>query len=123
MTRRHTLVVSALIVSAALVAAFAFADAPKESKSDAAGGANKPEMKLPPGWTEADMQACMAAGTPGKMQEMLAKDAGTWIGKNTIWNGPGVEPLNADSTTVITPIMGGRYIKEMMKVDLTRKPA
>ena len=30
-----------------------------------------PEMKLPPGWTEEDMKACMAAATPGKMQALL----------------------------------------------------
>jgi hypothetical protein len=114
MTRRHTLLASALIVSAGLVVAtFALADT-KESKSGA-DTTGKPEMKLPPGWTEADMQACMAAGTPGKMHEFLASDAGTWTGKNTMWMGPGTEPMTAESTTVITPIMDGRYTKVEVK--------
>jgi hypothetical protein len=118
MTRRQTLLASALIVSAALVATFAFADEPKDAKSGAAGATNKPEMKLPPGWTEADMQACAAAATPGKMHEFLAADAGTWAGKNTMWMAPGTEPMQAVSTTTITPIMDGRYTKVDVKGEM-----
>jgi hypothetical protein len=118
MTRRQTLLASALLVSAGLIATFALADAPKDAKSGAPGATNKPEMKLPPGWTEADMQACMAAGTPGKMHELLAADAGTWAGKNTMWMAGGTEPMHAESTTVITPIMDGRYTKVEVKGDM-----
>ena len=120
MTRRQTLLTSALIVPAVLIATFAVAaDAPKDAKPAAAGATNKPpEMKLPPGWTEADMQACMVAGTPGKMHEMLARDAGTWHGKNTMWMGPGTEPMQAESTTTITSVMGGRYTKAEVKGDM-----
>jgi hypothetical protein len=120
MTRRHTLLASVLIVSAGLAAAFAFADEPKDAKSGAGAAAvtNKPEMKLPPGWTEADMQACVAAGIPGKMHEMLAREAGTWTGKNTMWMGPDTEPMQAESTTTITAIMGGRYTKAEVKGDM-----
>ena len=46
-------------------------------------------MQLPPGWTAEDMQAMMAAGTPGKMHEHLAKDVGMWQGKTTMWMAPG----------------------------------
>jgi hypothetical protein len=123
MTRRHTLIVSALLIAVGLiagsVATFALADVAKEKDSKSTAAApGKPEMKLPPGWTEADMQACMAAATPGKMHEFLAKDAGTWIGKNTMWMAPDTEPMTAESTTVITPIMDGRYTKVEVKGEM-----
>jgi hypothetical protein len=69
------------------------------------------DLKLPPGWTAADMQACILAGTPGKMQERLTQDAGVWLGKTTMWMAPGTEPMKSDCTSTVTPIMDGRYIK------------
>ena len=39
-----------------------------------------------------DIKACIAAGTPGKTQEHLAKGVGTWQGKNTMWMAPGARP-------------------------------
>lgn len=89
----------------AIVATFA-ADAPKDAKPAA-----QPDIKLPPGWTAEDMQACMVAGTPGKMHEFLSKSAGTWAGKCTMWMGPDTEPLKCESTATVTPIMEGRYVK------------
>jgi hypothetical protein len=73
--------------------------------------AGKPAMELPPGWTEADMQACMVAGTPGKQHEQLVKEAGTWIGKTTMWMYPGAQPISSQCTSTVTPIMDGRYVK------------
>lgn len=58
----------ALIGSITIAASVAIADAPSDSTA-----AGAPELKLPPGWTAEDMQACMLAGTPGKMHEFLAK--------------------------------------------------
>lgn len=69
------------------------------------------QMQLPPGWTEADMQACMAAGAPGAMQEWLASGAGTWRGKSQMWMAPGTEPMVSEVTNTIKPIMDGRYVK------------
>src|SRR5438309_1202792 len=87
------------------------ADAPKDAKPAAATAQPQP-MKLPPGWTEADVQACMQAGVPGKMHERLAKDAGAWRGKTTMWMGPGdTEPMSGECTWTLTPIMEGRYFK------------
>ena len=71
----------------------------------------KPEMKLPEGWTEADMQACMEAGTPGKMHEHLTRDAGVWIGKTAMWMGPDTEPSQSECTMTLTPMMDGRFVK------------
>lgn len=73
--------------------------------------AGQPEMKLPAGWTPEDMQACMAAGTPGKMHEHLAKAVGVWAGKSTMWMAPGSEPMKSDCTATITPLFDGRYTK------------
>jgi hypothetical protein len=69
------------------------------------------QIKLPPGWTEADMQACMLAATPGKIHEQLAKGAGTWQGKQTMWMYDGADPVKNDITSKVTPIMDGRYLK------------
>jgi len=93
----------------AIAGAIVAAELPKDSKNSAA-----PEFKLPPGWTEADMQLCMAASTPGKLHQYLADGAGVWQGKNTMWMMPGGDPVKGDSTTTITPLMDGRF----MKVDL-----
>ncbi len=95
----------AAVVGSIAVAADALKDKP------AAARAEKGELKLPPGWTEADMQACMIAGTPGKMHEHLAKGAGVWEGKNTMWMAPGAEAMTSDSTTTVTPMMDGRFVK------------
>jgi hypothetical protein len=94
-------------------------NAPSEPNSKKAVGAGTPgEMKLPPGWTEADMQACMMAGQPGKQHERLAKDVGTWHGKNTMWMGPGGEAQTTESTTVVTSIMNGHYTKGDVKGEM-----
>src|SRR5688572_31189287 len=58
---------------------------PAAARESGAAAAGKTEMKLPPGWTAQDMQAMVAAGTPGKMHQHLAKDVGTWEGKTTCY--------------------------------------
>lgn len=71
----------------------------------------QPEMQLPPGWSEADMQACIIAGTPGEMQAFLAKGAGVWHGKGEMWMAPGTEPMAVEMTTTLTSIMDGRFTR------------
>lgn len=66
---------------------------------------------LPPGWTDADMQACTIAATPGEKQAYLAKAIGTWTGKSTMWMAPGTEPTQSASTATVTGMMDGRYTK------------
>lgn len=80
--------------------------------------AAQPEMKLPPGWTEEDMKACMVAGTPGKMQEYLVKGAGVWHGKSTMWMFPGSDPVKSECTSTTTAIMDGRYVKVEIAGDM-----
>jgi hypothetical protein len=76
-----------------------------------AAPAGMPEMKLPPGWTPEDMQACMIAATPGEMQKHLHKSVGTWEGKSQMWMFPGSEPMNSNCTAVISDMMDGRFVK------------
>jgi len=111
MNRKCLFVVGLLAAFGAgtLLVAVAIADSAADSPPAGQG-----EMQLPPGWTAEDMQAMMAAGTPGKMQEYLAGDAGTWRGKTTMTMYPGAEPATSECTSTVTPIMDGRYVKVEM---------
>jgi hypothetical protein len=76
------------------------------------------EMQLPPGWTAEDMQAMMAAGTPGEMHARLAEDVGTWTTKSQMWMQPGAEPMGCEGTATVKPIMDGRYVQVEMKGEM-----
>lgn len=76
------------------------------------------DMKLPPGWSMEDMQACMAAGTPGKMHEHLMQGVGVWKGKNTMWMAPDTEPMTSECTSTVTSAMDGRYTKCEMEGEM-----
>ncbi len=91
---------------AVVVGSIAIAEPSKDAKS-----AGQPEMKPPPGWTEDDMKACALAGTPGEMHEHLAKSAGKWYGKSTMWMAPDAEPATSECTATVTSIMDGRFTK------------
>jgi hypothetical protein len=105
---RKILTVSVCAVGGILLAG-SIAIAQQSEKTKSAPGGHK-EMPLPPGWTEADMQACTAAGTPGKMHKYLAKDVGVWQGETTMWMGPGTEPVSSECTSTVTSVLDGRFI-------------
>jgi hypothetical protein len=110
MNRQKYLAIALLgLLSTLAVQKLAAADKP--TAVDPSSG---PQIKLPPGWTEADLQACMLAGTPGKMHDVMAKDLGVWKGKNTMWMAPGADPMSTDCTLTITPLFDGRYTKSEM---------
>jgi len=113
---RKTLIASTLI--ATLTITLLTISRAAEPAKDAKTAPAQPEMKLPPGWTMEDMQACIQAGTPGKMQEYLTKGAGVWRGKNTMWMAPDSEPIKAECTCTITSIMDGRYVKAELKGEM-----
>lgn len=69
---------------------------------------NMPDM--PPGM-EQMMESCMKAATPGEMHQWLAKSAGTWDGEVSMWMMPGMPESKSTCTTVMTPMMDGRFIK------------
>lgn len=102
----------ALVAIWGLVAALssvATADPAKDAKPSA-----PPEFKLPPGWTLEDLQACMAAGTPGKMHERIAQEVGEWKGKSTMWMMPGADPVTTDCKCTVTAMMDGRFVQTSM---------
>jgi hypothetical protein len=81
-------------------------------------GQKKAEIKLPPGWTAEDMQACAAAATPGKNHEYLTKAVGTWTGKSTMWMFPDAESVTSECTLAISSMMDGRYTRVDWKGDM-----
>jgi hypothetical protein len=56
-------------------------------------------------------QAWQKAMTPGEMHTMLAKMAGEWNAKITMWNDPASEPMVSEGSVVSEMIMGGRYLQ------------
>ena len=108
-----TVCVGAVAGLVTAAASLSMAQPPKETKP-----AGVPEMKLPPGWTEADMMACVAAGTPGSMHEHLAKSVGVWQGRQTMWMAPDTEPSKSECTTTIAAIMDGRFTSGEMAGDI-----
>ncbi len=106
----------AVVGLAAITASIALAQNPKDSKTGhkappAAPAANAPQPQLPPGMSEADMQACMAAATPGPQHEKLAESVGVWSGKTTMWMTPESKPETSECTTTVTAMMDGRFFK------------
>jgi hypothetical protein len=96
------------------VGSHSFADSAATTQQPAAAG----EMQLPPGWTTEDMQAMMAAGTPGEMHKRLAQDVGTWQCKTQMWMQPNAEPMESVGTSVVKPILDGRYVQVEMNGDM-----
>lgn len=92
----------------------------QQNSRDAKGAAPaaQPEMQLPAGWSEADMQACIIAGTPGDMHAELAKGVGVWQGVGSMWMAPDMEPIPAECVNTVTSIMDGRYIQCDMKGEM-----
>ena len=107
MNRRTLLIPACLVVGSAAGIAGALAIAqPAKDKT-----AQPDHAPLPPGWPEADMQACVEAGTPGEMHRHLAEAAGTWNGRTKMWMAPGTEPMESECTSTITTVMDGRYTR------------
>lgn len=106
-----------LLMAAVVAACFWALAAGSNSFADSAAAtspAGQGEMQLPPGWTMEDMQAMMAAGTPGEMQKHLTEGVGDWKCDTKMWMLPGSEPLTSEGTSKVTSLMDGRYIQMEM---------
>jgi Protein of unknown function (DUF1579) len=114
--RIRKLLVAAIVVGVGLAAAVTSLAIAESSRQAPAAG--QPEAKLPPGWTAEDMKTYMEAATPGKMQERLAKDAGVWICKNTMWMAPDTDPIMSEGKSTITTMMDGRFTKCEMEGEM-----
>lgn len=68
------------------------------------------------------MEAYEEAGTPGAIHEALARTAGTWTVTVKMWAGPGTEPTVSEATSVIEPIMGGRFLRETVEGEFMGRP-
>lgn len=105
---------AAAAVLAVIVTPFALADPADDAKTSA-----PPEFKLPPGWTQEDLQACIIAGTPGKEHEQLIKrNVGEWQGKTMMWMTSDSEPMEGECTFTVKPIMDGRYVMCQMEGEM-----
>ena len=98
---------------ATAVGSFALAQPASDSKPS-----EQPEFQLPPGWTQADLQAMMEAGTPGKEHEFLAKSVGKWDGKTIMHMSPGGEPVEGECTVTVSPMLDGRFTKTEITGDI-----
>jgi hypothetical protein len=90
-----------LVAAVAVVASLATAD-------------TSGQPQLPQGWTEADMQAVIAAGTPGKQHELLAECVGSWRAKTTMWMTSEAEPIMSEGTSKAESFLDGRFVKVEM---------
>ncbi len=89
------------------------ATAPAKGKDTKAQppGAKPGDHAAPPGVSEADMQACAAAATPGPMHEHLAALVGTWSGTCKMWMPGATEAQQSECTSVYTSMMDGRFVR------------
>ena len=76
------------------------------------------DFKLPPGWTEADLQKCMVAGTPGAPHKRLAADIGEWTTQCTMWMAPGADAIKSEGSSTVTALLDGRFIHVEMKGEM-----
>jgi hypothetical protein len=68
------------------------------------------------------MEAYEKAGTPGAAHEALARTAGTWTATVKMWMEPGAEPTVTEVTSVIEPVMGGRFMRETVEGEFMGQP-
>ncbi len=62
-------------------------------------------------YQEEMMKAWTEYMTPGPMHELLSKGAGEWTGDIKMWMDPEQPPTESIGTSVIKPILGGRYFE------------
>ncbi|MFA7288963.1 MAG: DUF1579 domain-containing protein [Melioribacteraceae bacterium] len=60
---------------------------------------------------QATMAAWMEYMTPGDFHAEMAKYTGDYSTENTMWMGPGMEPLKEKGEAKLEMIIGGRYLK------------
>ena len=72
-------------------------------------GKDIPPGALPEGFTPEMMKACEEAATPGPNHAFLTEAVGTWTGKSTMWMSAGAPPMTSECTSVIKPLLDGRF--------------
>ena len=72
--------------------------------------------------TPEESKAFMEYMTPGPIQQMMAKSAGTWTGEVTMWTQEGATPSTSTMETINTMILGGRYLQSLNKGSMMGMP-
>jgi hypothetical protein len=104
-------------LTGALLCAFAFTavaqhDHAQKPASAAAAPAMDPAM----------MEAMMKAGQPGDAHKKLDGMVGTWDTKVTFWMMPGMDPMTSAGSSTNQWVMGGRYLEQRYKGDMSGMP-
>lgn len=78
---------------------------------------------MSPEQMQAAMEAYLAQQKPGDHHKVLAHFVGEWNIETKVWMaGPGGKPDVSTGTSKITPILGGRFIKEGVKSTMMGRP-
>lgn len=64
---------------------------------------------------KAEMEAWQKAATPNENHQRLARFEGTWSFTSRWWSAPGAEPMESTGSATYEMILGGRYLKEIVK--------
>ncbi|MDP9121920.1 MAG: DUF1579 domain-containing protein [Acidobacteriota bacterium] len=106
-----------LLVSAASTALLLLAAAlpPTAHASDASDASENPAKPAPQGMapaqpSAAEMQAMMAAASPGEHHKRLGRFVGHWSTHTKMWMAPGAPPAESEGTMDSEWMMGGRYV-------------
>ncbi len=68
------------------------------------------------------MKAWQEFMTPGPMHELLASRIGEWTAEITMWMDPSQPPTVSQGSSVIEPIMGGRYFQAVHNATMMDMP-
>ncbi len=104
-----------------LAAAWAVAQPPADTKTKAPAPKPAAKEQPPQGGPQltpqqmADMQAYVAAATPGKEHAWLQKSVGKWEYTMKHWMEPGATPMESKGTSEAVSLLEGRFTR--MKVD------
>ena len=78
-----------------------------------AGGADPPA---------APAQATAPSGAPGPQHRALAELAGPWAVVQTLWSAPGRPPAVDRGSATIVPVLGGRHLRQDLRIDAPGAP-
>jgi hypothetical protein len=71
---------------------------------------------------EAMMKAWMAAATPGAPHQHLAAMVGTWDAVVKTWEDPSAPPSESKGTSVMSMVLGGRYLVQQFRGEMMGQP-
>jgi hypothetical protein len=75
-----------------------------------------------PAMDSPEMQAAMAAMSPGPEHQKLARMVGDWTFTNKMWMDPSAAPAEGSGTMHAEMILGGRYVHEVWKGNFMGMP-